>query len=103
MGALIFILMDYSKKAYDLLVQYTQRTDKLEDTMKREFQNVHARIDSLDARMDEGFAKVDERLNKIDDRLDKMDQRFDRMDQKFDAFMEKHSDHDRRITILESK
>lgn len=64
--------------------QYVSARQKQDDRLKREFSNVHTRIDELDDRVDARFNKVDARFDKIDALLQKMDARMDRMDTRMD-------------------
>ncbi len=70
------------------LAQLPERVTRLEQTLadfieatNRNFELVHARLDSMDARMD----RMDARLDSMDRRMDSMDARMDRMDERFDA------------------
>ena len=77
------------------LAQLPQRVTRLEQTLadfieatNRNFETVHARLDSIDARMDHmdaRFDAIDVRLDRMDARFDAIDVRLDRMDARFDG------------------
>ncbi len=84
------------------LAQLPERVTRLEQTLadfieatNRNFEIVHARLDSMDSTissmgsrmdsMDSRMDRMDARFDAMDARLDSMDSRMDRMDERFDA------------------
>lgn len=115
----------YATKA-DVREIVTEAFDSFALIMKRSFDDVYGRLDTMDNRMD-GLVTKDEfqpfkketeqslyelktdvghiknRLGKVGTRLDGMENRLDVMDVKIDTLIETHVEHEGRIIRLEQK